>query len=49
MRLEFVKKTSMPNAVKSLGYSRATNRVASDLLTFRAIRSNTTVRRSQNF
>ena len=46
---KFVKKTSMPNPLKSIGYhiSSATAPVAPDLLKALAIRSDTTVRRSE--
>ena len=46
IRLQFVKKTSMPNSVESPGISRAIARVAPDLLKVLAILSDTTVRRS---
>ena len=46
IRLEFVKKSSMPNPVKSLGYIRCYNWTSSSLLKDLAILSDTTVRRS---
>ena len=46
MRLKFVKKASMPNPVKRLGYLSATARVALNLLKALAVISDTNVRRS---
>ena len=46
IRRKFAKKTSMPNPVENLDISRATIRVAPDLLKALSILSDTTVRRS---
>ena len=46
MRLEFVKKSRIPNPVKSLETTSATARVSPDLLKALAILSDTPARRS---
>ena len=47
IRLKFVKKTSMPNPAKSLGYIKCHSSSSPDLLIALAILSDTTVRRSE--
>ena len=46
IRLKFLKKTSIPNSVKSLGYIKCYNWSSPDLLKAVSILSHTTVRRS---